>query len=712
MLRQWCCSAAENKQPLNPATLQPASVVEPATWGTYDQAKKSGLPNIGFVLTGNDPYTIIDLDKPINADQELRHSKIVKKFRSYAELSLSGKGVHIIVKGDVPAGARHDNIEIYPRSRYMICTGNRINKFPISEQNERLNALYSEIISQQPVRQTASLHEKPEISNDEAVLKMAVSATNAEKFNKLYGGEWENDYPSQSEADFALISILAFYSPSNSQVRRLFKTSALGQRKKATPTYINRCLKRIRIPDIKIDLKTVKEKKLPTLSYPPNLTGEIAEYIYSSAARPIKEVAITAALALMSGICGRAWNISKTGLNQYLIILAPTGSGKEGASDGIQDIIAAVKETFLTADTIFGPSAFASGQGLIRALDNNQVFLSILGEFGLTLQQICDSRANSALIMLKKVLLDLYAKSGHGKILYPSVYSDTAKNTAAVASPAVTLLAESTPETFFEKLGTQHIAEGLLPRFTIIEYEGKRPPLNKDRGGDPSPSLIEKIKELLESAFAMKENHKCVTIKISTEAQEIIDAFDIFCDGKINNGNNELERQLWNRAHLKVLKLSGLLAVGKDFHSPEVSVKDAEWALTFVTRDVETMLKRFRSGRFGTGNTRQAGEVIRLIKAYIVMPKKERCKSYMKIPKALHDEPKIVPYTFLRRRAMNLSVFKSDRLGETFALKKCLDELITSGILAPIIPMFHETLYKLKTPLYTPGEHWNEETNE
>src|SRR5690606_21901645 len=143
---------------------------------------------------------------------------------------------------------------------------------------------------------------------------------------------------------------------------------------------------------------------------------------------------ISAAIALVAGIIGRSYNISGTGLNQYIILLAKTGAGKEGAATGIENLVSAVRPIVPMVDRFIGPSAFASGQALIKVLDEQPCFVSILGEFGLTLQQLCDPRANSAQVMLRKVLLDLYNKSGWNKVLRSSVYSDTSKNTKLIRS--------------------------------------------------------------------------------------------------------------------------------------------------------------------------------------------------------------------------------------------------------------------------------------
>jgi len=742
-LPQWVCAGVD-KVPMNPRTGAKASPTDRATWATFNEAVSTGYQNIGFVLSTSDPYTIIDLDDPFKrgrsntiikeGDQDYgealkiaeRHSKLINYFESYTELSQSGAGAHIIVKGSIPHGVRRDKVEVYSTERYMICTGNVVKPLAIFERQELLDQLYKEMGED---RYEATLHQTDSVIGDEAIFAMAAGAVNADKFNTLCQGLWEGAYESQSEADLALLAIFAFYTKDNEQVRRLFRMSALGKRDKAIKNdrYLDYALKRIRGNELPpVDLSQLvleppteevleEPKQLPArtdtpklakksdFSFPPGLVGEVAEYIFSSSYRPVKEIALAAAIGLVAGITGRSYNISGTGLNQYLVLLARTGAGKEGAATGIDALIAAVRETVPMADQFIGPGSFASGQALIRILDTQACFISILGEFGLTLQQLCDPRANSNQLVLKKVLLDLYSKSGWNKVLRSSVYSDSDKNTRIVQAPNITILGESTPEAFFDGLDQSHIIEGLIPRFMIIEYAGKRPPKNPNAFHPPGEGLVRRLADVITVALNTSQNFTCSPVGLTAEAITISDTFDVFCDNQINSAGLDAEMQLWNRAHLKALKLAGLLAVGCNPHAPVVTEAEMLWAVEFVRRDVGIILNRFQSGEIGVGDHRQEADIRTAIEDYLVFTTQQ--KYQYKVPKRILDL-EIIPYTYLRRRLRLRSSFKNDRRGTNLALQMVLEELVKAGILQQIPPMQVRSEYSIESPLYILGEAW------
>jgi hypothetical protein len=90
----------------------------------------------------------------------------------------------------------------------------------------------------------------------------------------------------------------------------------------------------------------------------------------------------------------------------------------------------------------------------------------------------------------------------------------------------VTILGESTPSEFFDGLSVQHVASGLIPRFSILEYRGKRPPHNKDAFMPPHPHLIEKINALMLSSMSIQQNNQTANVLFSADAQQLLDDFE------------------------------------------------------------------------------------------------------------------------------------------------------------------------------------------
>jgi len=280
---QWAIAGA-SKAPMTVGPqggLRLVKVTEPSSWMTFEDAcavawsnretvtthvtaegvtvRQTGL-DVGYILNQGDPFTCIDLDvkdaettpnnpeKWTTADDFQRYVSIVERFDSYTERSKSGKGLHIWVRGNIGRGFRRDGIEIYSQERFIISTGDVYVPKPVADREYLLTNMIHQM---RPLQKQVELEELPEEADDWYILQVAVSAANGEKFSKLWKGLWreeEFNFPSQSEADLALMSMFTFYSESNEQCRRLFRESGLGKREKATKNdaYLNNTLKTIR----------------------------------------------------------------------------------------------------------------------------------------------------------------------------------------------------------------------------------------------------------------------------------------------------------------------------------------------------------------------------------------------------------------------------------------------------------------------------------
>ena len=241
---QWAVADAD-KKPLvwdnDIGRLMAADVTDPDMLMTFEAAKGCAAhfnkPYIGFVLTAQDPFTCIDLDvknatnepdpkKHTTPEQLRRFEQIMTAFDTYTEVSRSGLGVHLWLRGNIGKGRRRDVAE---RDHYLTML---VNEIDLQRKTYEI-----ELVEKDPVEDDATIHQR------------ALEADNGDKYARLFNGEWvEMGFPSQSEADLALISMYAFYTESNEQCRRLFRYSALGKREKANKNnvHIDRCLRMCR----------------------------------------------------------------------------------------------------------------------------------------------------------------------------------------------------------------------------------------------------------------------------------------------------------------------------------------------------------------------------------------------------------------------------------------------------------------------------------
>jgi hypothetical protein len=412
---------------------------------------------------------------------------------------------------------------------------------------------------------------------------------------------------------------------------------------------------------------------------PPGLVGAVAEFIFEAAPRPVREIALVGAIGFVAGIVGRAFNVSGTGLNLYTLCLAPTGTGKEAINAGISKLLSAVRPTTPTIQDFIGPAEIRSDAALLKWIAKHPCFLSVTGEFGLRLKQMSAPNASPSEVGLKRVLLDLYNKSGHGNMLNPIAYSDKEKNTASIASPSFSMIGETTPERFYDVLDETMIAEGLLPRFLTIEYAGKRPPSSKTHErAQPSLALIEMVQRIVVHAHTIMAKGEVQVVNFDPFALQLFEDFDRYCDDQINSESaREVTRHMWNRAHIKAMKLAGLVAVGIAPYNPVVDRDCAQWATDLVVRDVLNIIERFERGEvgggLGTNEQRQLNDCVKVIGDWISSPA-AICGQYG-MPANMHKEG-IVLGSALTRRLFKVASFRNDRLGATNAIKRTIQMLL------------------------------------
>jgi primase-polymerase (primpol)-like protein len=187
----------------------------------------------------------VDLDGCLDPETRVIESwaqEIIEELDSYTEISPSGRGIHVLLRGSLPAGRRRKGrIEMYDRGRFFTITGHRLPNAPatINDRQDALSRLHHRVFGTEKAPRAGTPGSKVGTGmslSDSELLYRAMRAVNGEKFSQLWAGDKtryamaEND--GHSEADLALCSLLAFWcGPDENRIDRLFRQSGLYRQK-------------------------------------------------------------------------------------------------------------------------------------------------------------------------------------------------------------------------------------------------------------------------------------------------------------------------------------------------------------------------------------------------------------------------------------------------------------------------------------------------
>lgn len=229
------------------------------TWVTFDAARKAaqerGYDGVGFRIP--EDYFFLDIDHMNETDPFVRG--ILDRFDSYTERSVSGEGLHIYGRCDVsrlPTYTDKDgklrldkayytknpknNMELYSgalTNRFAVYTGNAIRDVPLKDCTDALLKTLDQNMRRKPKKESLVTYVgvDGETYDDHELFEVVTSLMkqkNGEKFSQLFHAGDCSEYGSQSEADCALCSMIAFrVGPNPDAVDKVFRASALYREK-------------------------------------------------------------------------------------------------------------------------------------------------------------------------------------------------------------------------------------------------------------------------------------------------------------------------------------------------------------------------------------------------------------------------------------------------------------------------------------------------
>ena len=232
------------KVPYNPRTGQLAKTNDPSTFADFGTAMKAyamgGWDGIGYRVS--EGIGAIDIDHCIREDGSLNDvaaSILAFLPDAYFEKSPSGTGLRGFFrlspdfaydKTVYYINNRQHGLEVYlpgTTNRFVTVTGDEFRAGTVTRNDEALQNLLDTFMKRK--MQVSNRTVEPcSYLTDEQVIEHASRSESGDKFKALMDGRWEEGYDSQSDADMAFVSILAFWCGNvEEQIDRIFRTSGL-----------------------------------------------------------------------------------------------------------------------------------------------------------------------------------------------------------------------------------------------------------------------------------------------------------------------------------------------------------------------------------------------------------------------------------------------------------------------------------------------------
>lgn len=600
----------------------------------YNQAGHNLM--MGFYLMPSDPFCCIDMDIKDEWTVEereaatIRYQKITEMFYSYTEASRSGNGLHLWVYAIPQAGKRRDGVEIYSQYRFIICTGNHWDISPLAVAGaagteseayiaNMLHLLMSEMtdISKTDSFDMREFTEEefdadPYAVQDQDLYIQLSEQENGTLFKQLWEGRWdtkdvnlsigERVFPSQSEAEFALIDFLCFRTKYNFQVRRLFMYSPMSARyddnrrspgdKIKKPYHLERMIKTYRYDDHMKSMSVMQvvknnvadaleraemlrqqttpqrppmevrtsdgnytEEEDGGLAWPPGFLGEIARSMYFASLYPVKDICILSALALFSGMCGKSWNtFTRSGLNNYFALIAKSGIGKEAFRGNIEGLLNQVSlfggingQQCLGVELVLDSSTYASDAALRKGtvidaggMGCNSV-LNYKTETGTFFRNAKNEMGKAKDIMDE--MLSLYDKGNFFATSGGSKHSNKENTTSGGRVLAYSFAGETTPDEFYGYLDDRMMANGIMSRFIVWECYAQRPLMNRDMRNQYPDNIINGVGEIYRQAVKLSNGQEPCYVYMADDAVAKWEQLDVEVQHYLNKGDNDQEVQ-------------------------------------------------------------------------------------------------------------------------------------------------------------------------
>lgn len=357
----------------------------------------------------------------------------------------------------------------------------------------------------------------------------------------------------------------------------------------------------------------------------PGVLGQVVAYANRTAPKPQPQFAVQAALALASVVLGRHWCTTQDNYAAgYFVNVGKSASGKEHPRTVVDRILTAAG-----ADHLLGPGGYTSDGAVFSHVHGKPAHLAIIDELGDLLGN-AKAQGNFHKRQAITVLVQAWGLV-HGT-LRPQGYSTmnlTAKQRAELESrvvhrPAISLLAMTTPRTFYGALTEQAIEGGFLNRLILVESHlpprvrgrPERLPVPKDVidwiQAVTQPVDVGNLSQAMADAPDVAPEPRLVPF--TDEATAMFGQYEAECIEEIRALEGEGLAEIQGRSCEKAMRLALGVAVSVNHRTPVIDGAVAHWCIRYVRYYTEQTLDAIREHMHGTQFAQQRAAVLEAIK--------------------------------------------------------------------------------------------------
>lgn len=332
----------------------------------------------------------------------------------------------------------------------------------------------------------------------------------------------------------------------------------------------------------------------------PGVLGQVETWINATSRKPQPLFATQAALAFAAAVMGRRFvTTQRNWPSLFFLNIGKSASGKEHGKWAVETLL---EECGL--HKLIGPANYTSNSGVLSALVSQPSHISIIDEFGKALEAASvrnNARAASALTMM----MEAWGRADgtirpQGFSTFGMSSADADKLTQrSVRNPALSVLAMSTPETFFEAVGSSAARDGFLNRFLIVESDIGRQ-VGKHAGNAPVPqSVIDWASEIhavvtmqdIDAPHNLAANPR--VIPFSRGSLDLFNQFEHECVALMDANEDAGLAEMFGRSNEMAMRLALILAVGCGRN--EINEHDASWAIKYVSHNATRTVERLKT---------------------------------------------------------------------------------------------------------------------